>query len=104
MQITILPKEFLTLFSEEDEQQRMLGLLQRRLDALNTAITLRNAPTIIQSSNQLRSELLMFGFNDLAQVVTLINDSPLDPSLAIEFQQKMEVWRRNFTSKSVRSN
>jgi len=101
MQTTLLPKEFLVLFSEEDEQQRMLGLMQRRLDALNTAITLRNAPTIIQSSNQLRSELLMFGFNDLAQVVTLINDSPFDKSLATEFQQKMEVWRRNFTGNKV---
>jgi hypothetical protein len=102
MQTTLLPDEFLVLFSEEDEQRRMLSLMQRRLEALNTAITLRNAPTIIQSSNQLRSELLMFGFNDLAQVVTLINDSPFDKSLAVEFQQKLEMWRKNFIEKAVR--
>ncbi|GEM_PF-3145499 len=103
MQATLLPKEFLVLFSEEDEQRRMLGLLQRRLEALNTAITLRNAPTIIQSSSQLRSELLMVGFNDLAQVVTLINDSPFDKSLASEFQEKMEVWRGNFTNRPLKN-
>jgi len=98
---TRLPKEFLTLFSEEDEQHRMLSLLQRRLDALNTAITLRNAPTIIQSSAQLSSELLMLGFNDLAQVVTLINDSPFDKSLALEFQKKKEVWKKNFIERTA---
>jgi|APTNR8051073442_1049403.scaffolds.fasta_scaffold74102_2 hypothetical protein len=95
MDAILLPKEFLILFTEEDEQQRVLSLLQRRLEALNTAIVLRNAPTIIHSSNQLRSELMMMGFNDLAQLVTLINDSPFDKSLAQEFQQKLEAWRVN---------
>ncbi len=96
------PKEFAENFADEESQLRALGVMLRKLDALETALKLRNAPGILHSSNRLATELLLLGFAEVAQVVSMINDAPLDEMLAEEFSQKLQQWKNRYLIKPLR--
>lgn len=88
-----LPQAFKQLFPEEEDQIKIIEILSMRLARLETALKLRNAPSIINYTDQVKDELLMLGFNDMAQIVMLINDDPLERGLADEFERKFDFWK-----------
>lgn len=91
-----LPKTLILLFNHEEDQKRIVSLLHSKLERLSKAIVDKNLPTILETAQELKTELAMFGFDNLSQHVYSIHDEPLNEQNHRLFLAGYANWKHNF--------